>query len=455
MEINNTQKNPNLLGQINFYQKETLQNPVSEENSSQNSSSQNDTKKNEIVKLKEPVVDEKYFHFKLKHLLNVQDDYCFANATIPIDKFLQDLEDYLAKETNKNKELDENVAKQIFQGFKGKLKDESKIEKIEIDSFFVNVTGKKVKDFFLNMKQYSFPAGETPIDENMIYTILIESTHCLKNTLKKKTDQLTKYFLYFSLFYKYLDEYESYLKNFQDIFIGKYFTKPFPEIKTGDFSNYKASFSFTKNFIILIATDHTLKLFEETMNKIEKSNTPVVFQISVKNCFPNIFDKEKKNYQDESLENEAKNYNPSSKIAKYETFNFLLKEINKKDNWIAKVIYFDLYFDLVVPKCVIAEGLEKIDEEIGALKNKNNLLEKRNNLLENTVSQLNKKNDILSQKIDVMLNFFERKFEKNLLSELKQNLKEIEMQNDMKKEQDLEDKINNKNMEEKERNNED
>ncbi len=166
---------------------------------------------------------------------------------------------------------------------------------------------------------------------------------------------------------------------------------------------------------------------------------------------------------------------PKSRIAKYGNFNFLLKEINQKDNWIVKVIYFDLYFDLVVPKCVIAEGLEKFGKEIGVLKNKNNLLAEtvtdlnnknnllaetvtdlnnKNNSLENTVSKLNKKNDILSQKMDAILDFFERKFGKNLLSELDQNLKELELQNDTKKEENLEDKINQEIMEEKERNKE-
>jgi len=374
-----------------------VQNSVSEGTSSQTSSSQSDSKKNEIIKLKDPI-DEQYFHFKLKHLLNVPDANSFAKTTIPINMFLIDLESYLTEETKKNKELDENIAKKIFEEFKEKLENEPKIE---IDSFFFNVTGKKVKDFFLNMKKYSFPANETAIDTNEEYTILVESTHCLKNTLKKKTEQLAKYYLFFSLFNRYLVEYEKYLKNFQDIFIGKYFIKPFSEIRSGDFSKYKTKFSFTKKFIILIATDHTFKLFGETIDNIEKSDP----QVSAEKSFSSIFAKEKKKYQNETFETEAKNYKPKSRTAKNENFNFLIKEINKKENWIVKVIYFDLYFDLVVPKCVIAEGLEKFDKEIGVLKNrinlleetvtdlnsKNNALEKRNNLLENTVSKLNKK----------------------------------------------------------------
>ena len=382
--------------------------------------------------------------------------------------FLIDLKSYLTEETKKNKELDENVAKQIFDEFKEKLENEPKIE---IDSFFFNVKGKKVKDFFLNMKQYSFPANETAINTNEEYTILVESTHCLKNTLKKKTEQLAKYYLFFSLFNQYLVEYEKYLKNFQDMFIGKYFIKPFSEIRSGDFSKYKAKISFTKNFIILIATDHTFKLFGETMDNIEKSNP----QVSAEKNYSSIFAKDQKKYLNETFQTEAKNYLPKSRTAKYGNFNFLLKEINQKDNWIVKVIYFDLYFDLVVPKCVIAEGLEKFGKEIGVLKNKNNVLAEtvtdlnnknnslaetvtdlnnKNNVLENTVSKLNKKNDILSQKMDAMLNFFEKKFGKNLLSELDQNLKEIELQNDTKKEENLEDKINQEIMEEKERNKE-
>jgi len=350
------------------------------------------------AKYKDPI-DEQYFHFKLKNLLNVPDANSFAKTTIPINMFLQDLESYLTEETKKKKELNENIAKKIFNEFREKLENESKIE---IDSFFFNVTGKKVKDFFLNMKKYSFPVNEAAIDEKEEYTILVESTHCLKNTLKKKTEQLAKYYLFFSLFNQYLVEYEKYLKNFQDMFIGKYFIKPFSEIRSGDSSKYKAKFSFTKNFIILIATDHTFKLFEETMDNIEKSNPPV----SVEKSFSSIFAKEKKKYQNETFETEAKNYMVKSRTAKYENFNFLLKEINKKDNWIVKVIYFDLYFDLFVPKCVIAEGLEKIDKEIKDLKNKNNLLSEtvtglnsKNNFLAETVTGLNSKNNFLAETV--------------------------------------------------------
>ena len=59
------------------------------------------------------------------------------------------------------------------------------INKIELDSFFVNVPGKNIKEFLNNMKSYSFPIEENKIIESTKYMVLIESIHTINSVLKK------------------------------------------------------------------------------------------------------------------------------------------------------------------------------------------------------------------------------------------------------------------------------
>ena len=77
------------------------------------------------------------------------------------------------------------------------------ISQIELDSFFVNVPGKNIKEFLNNMKSYSFPIDVNKIKENTKYMVLIESTHSIKSVLQKKANQMRKYYLFFNLFNKF------------------------------------------------------------------------------------------------------------------------------------------------------------------------------------------------------------------------------------------------------------
>ena len=49
--------------------------------------------------------------------------------------------------------------------------------------------------------------------------------------------------------------------------------------------------SLSRNFLVLIITDKTLKLFKETIDDISKKNMPKIIQEDVKKCFPELFKK--------------------------------------------------------------------------------------------------------------------------------------------------------------------
>ena len=444
----------NLLRQMTIYPEESQNSPSdktsSETSSSQNNSSQNEKKKNKI-QLKESNVNEKYFHPKLKRLLNVPDNFSFANVEIEISKFIQDIEEFLTIKTQKNKN-DEKAVKQIIEEIKIDLEGE---KKIELDSFFLNVSGKKVEEFFENMRQYSFPSQKIDISTNDIYTILVESAHSLKSTLKKKIEQLRKYYFFFSILDKYSEKYKKYLENFQDIFIEKYFTKSLRDVRKIDITNYKAKFTLSKNYIIIIATDHSLKLFKETMDSIKTSKSLLFIDDSTKKCFPSLYEKEKKNYKNDFNNNEIMQGKLKDKVyynrknSNYQRFNYLMNEINKKNNWKVRAIYFDLYHDLIVPKCVIANGLKIINEEVVSLKVEKNKLNDKIRVLNDEIVTLNdeietlkEKSNLLEQKMDKMdkiFNFFndpKNEYIKQLLKQMgnEEKQEEKELQKDMKDE---------------------
>jgi len=135
----------------------------------------------------------------------------------------------------------------------------------------VEVPGKNIKKLIENIEDYSFPFQKEKISEKENYNILVESTHSLKSSIIKKTNQLRKYYLFFSLLIRSLKNYKDYLESFEDYFIGKYFVKI--KIGKGNEFNYKADFSFLKKTIVLIATDQTLPNFLEIKNFIENSNS--------------------------------------------------------------------------------------------------------------------------------------------------------------------------------------
>lgn len=94
--------------------------------------------------------------------------------------------------------------------------------------------------------------------------------------------------------------------------------------------------------------------------------------------------------------------------------NYLINQINKENNWTVKIIYLDLYFDLVVPNFVITENLNLINNDINNLKQKNDDLEKKIN----EIATEKKENTILENKNDNII-------EQNEISHLKEQIKDL------------------------------
>ena len=432
MEYKDADSITQLLCDINLYHVDTPQTSSPQVSSNQTSSSQNEKSDKESKnKKKEDLADEKYFHFKLKYLLNVADNLSFSNVEIEISSFLKDIESYIDEETQKNK-LDEKKAIGIKEEINDTMIDE---KKIELDSCFINVKGKEMIKFFQSLEKYSFPSLDGKILENESYVILVESSQ-----IPKKTEQLRKYYLFFSSLDKWLNDYKKYLGTFFDYFIGKYFLRLNSSNTKLTPKTYKANFSLSRKFVILIISDHTLKVFKETIANIEKSQIPLTLKKEVKKCFPSLYGCEKKNYQNEVKNNEIKDNKEIEVKGKKNKksfkepvmenlpyLNYLINQINKENNWTVKIIYLDLYLDLIVPNCVIAENLNLINEEINALKEKfngmnisNKLSDKKeeNTILKNEINTLKEKNEGLEKRINEITEFLRNHFNENDLPDI-------------------------------------
>jgi hypothetical protein len=353
MELKNTDKISSLLHNISLY--EELKSYTSSSNQSESQNSK---------KLNESTVDEKYFHIKLMKLLGITKESSFSNVKIELKSFFNDIEKFLDW-VKKEKGINENKALEMINEIKILLKD---ISKIEIDSFFMNVPGKNVQEFLNNMKSYSFPTiiEKNKILENEKYMILVESTHSIKSVIKKKTEQIRKYHLFFNMLNKYFKMNDIYLRKFHFLFFQKYFHKSdiidLDELKQKEENEYKV---FFEKFILIIATDNSYTSFKETIKKIGENDNNIKFE----NKFLEL---NKKTYENENNEIIINN-----SINNYDKFNFVLKTINKNANWIVKIIFFDMYFDLIIPKCEISEGLININNDINNLKKENNELNQK------------------------------------------------------------------------------
>jgi hypothetical protein len=269
------------------------------------------------------------------------------------------------------------------------------LDKIELDFFFINVPGENIYQFFDNMKSYSYPYTEEKKENfaDKSFTIIIESTHSLRSAINKKPFQIHKYHLFFTMLNEYFKKDDKYLGKFHELFFQKYFRKLSSAFNQIELTNEKY-FPFSDNFIVMVASDHSFKVFKETREKIFSSNEPNY--LSKNGKYPKIYEKGEKNYQDEDDKNETIKLSDSQQIKEnYNYFKYIINEVNNDNNWVCKIIYFDLYVSLIVPKCEIKEGLTSINESIRSLEKKNNLLEESVKKLQN---QNNKIFEFLKEK---------------------------------------------------------
>ena len=412
MEKDNSPMIQNILREMSMFNE--VQHPST--SSSSQLSSNSDTK-DDPVTINQGDINEKYFFHKLKHLLKVPEDSSFQNVHILMSDFIKNIKLFIHQVIKNNIELKENESSKIVKMLESRLQIENKIE---INSFFMNVPGYNLNTFLQSLKQYSFPLTNCSISEKKTYTILVESTHSLKSTIIKKTNQIRKYYSFFNSLDEIIQQNPKYFENFHEFLIEKYFRKSIVE---ADKYIPKANFSFSKNYVILIATDHSFKFFGETIDKIKKSKPLEKYNEPLKRTFPELAEKEKKMYKDE-INNDDKNYLFKKKES-FEIINFLIDQINMKVNWIVKIVYFDIYFDMIVPKCVIENGINILQSSVENLQNQNNVLkenieglqnqnnvlkdsiknlEKKNNVLKDSIKNLEKKNNMLNENIESLQN---------------------------------------------------
>ena len=96
----------------------------------------------------------------------------------------------------------------------------------------------------------------------------------------------------------------------------------------------------------------------------------------------------------------------SFKTKKYN--KYLISQINKEKNWIVKVIYFDLYLDLIVPKDDIAKELKGIKEQF--------------NQFNEEISALKLHDEMRENKMNVWTSVLMKKLDSETLSEIKEKL---------------------------------
>jgi len=398
MEYDNTDDIATLLAKISTYQENQFLSSSSNNSESQNSN-----------KIKGSTIDEKYFHLKLKKLLCLPTESSFSNVNISLNVFFKDVERFLNWVISK-KGINEENASEIMGGIQKDLKG---VGKIEFDSFFVNVPGKAIEDFFNNMKQYSFPNCEDKsILRNEKYVVLVESTYCLRSVLPKKEEQLRRYHLFLSVIDKYFKRDDIYLREFHNFFFQKYFLNPNFDLDKviPKLEKENIFFPISNNYVIIVATDHSFKLFEETIQKIDNTQSSKNIKKSSQKYVSNLIENEKKNYGNENTineeikllnKNEKRKANPIQE--NYEHFSFILNEINKNENWYAKIMFFDMYYDLITPKCVIEQSLNNINNNTISLKGDVSILqetvrsqEKKMNYLFEFLKMKFKDNDIVS-----------------------------------------------------------
>ena len=346
--------------------------------------SSNHTESENSKKMTLSTVDEDYFHIKLRRLFKSPVENSFRNVEIKLINFFEDVKIFLGWVVEQ-KGIDKKKSNDMIKKIEARLKA---LDKIELDSFFINVPGENIYQFFDNMKSYSYPYTEEKKENfaDKSFTIIIESTHSLRSAISKKPSQIHKYHLFFTMLNEYFKKDDKYLGKFHELFFQKYLKN-------------KNNFPFSDNFIVIVASDHSFKVFKETREKIFSSNKPNY--LSKNGKYPKIYEKGEKNYQDEDDKNETIKLSDSQQIKEnYNYFKYIINEVNNDNNWICKIIYFDLYVSLIVPKCEIKEGLTSINESIRALENNisqlnesNSVLEKKNNLLEESVNKLQNQNN--------------------------------------------------------------
>ena len=336
---------------------------------------------------------EKYVNQKLKYILKSDNA---PSSSIDISEVHDDIIlsiNYVLVQEPKDPQLNLETAAKIIKIIDWKLKDENTIQ---IDSLLPSVEGKELFDFFNNIKEYSFPS-DNKIDINKKYTVIAESTFCLQSQINIKANQLRKSYLVFSLIHELYLKYPKYIQNYYKYFIKRYLLKSKCEKKDYAKDDKTIDLSSYGNYIFLITSNKKLKSFRETMESISSSqyNDEELPDVTFRKCFVNekiIEIESKKPFTEDNdiLNNNSSNIKSKNLFLKraYKDMNYLINNINKSKKYFAKIIYFDIYLNVITPKCDIMEKLIQMDEKITKMENNMDKLQKINKKLSQYISKI-------------------------------------------------------------------
>ena len=342
----------------------------------------------ENLKNPDDKVIEKYFNIKLKNQLDAANP--FSNIKIKISEFIDDLNIYMCNKVLKNDKINKKVAKNILKQINEYFKDENEIL---INSVFTSISGEKIQNFFDLINHCLYPKIEIEkVDPKVKYTILVESAYCLQKNIIKKTEQLGKSFLFFSVMNKFYKKYKEYLEDFYEIIIKKYI---FSDKKTNIIYNYEKVKDFHlsdfDNFIILLLSNSQFKLFNEASESISisKSFEQDEIEFNIEKCFQFPLKRKgpkdvKKTFSGDDKENNLalsgnEKEGDTKLIYGYKKFKYLIENINLEKNFKVKLVYFDLYLNLREPKSDFMKKLDIISKTVTnnmtSINNKINSLE--------------------------------------------------------------------------------
>ena len=351
------------------------------------------------INVKEGEFLEKYFNEKLKYLLKSKNAF---SSLIDISQIEEEMILSINYALLNNSSLDEKTAKKIIRRINKCFKDETKVQ---IDSLLPMVEGKDLNTFFDSIKNYSFPSTNK-IENDKVYTLIVESTFSLSSQIVKKSSQLRKSFLLFSLIHKLYLAYPDYIKNFYKYFVQKYLLRQNVNRKMleseKEEEDVKLDLSRFGNYVFIIASNKTLKSFQETEYLVEnnyfkeedKEDSPDTlltkcFKDDDESISENIILNKKipknpikdnligKHKIQEGLKSNDKkmDFNEiTKKISKdplllkaFKELNYLIENINQEDNCIVKVIYLDTYLNMTTPKCEVVKEIQKLTERVNFL----------------------------------------------------------------------------------------
>ena len=200
----------------------------------------------------------------------------------------------------------------------------------------------------------------------------MESTYNLRSQIIKKSEQLRKAFLFFTIIHKFYVNYKEYFAEYYEYFINKYIYQKNIKEKAYEYE-YKVKqeritdLSPYGNFVFLISSNSSFKKFEEARKQTdeqilnEKDITLDIikcfqFPLIPKFCAPTSG---KKFVEDINLNSIGTDKNKDDNfIHGNQKLNYLIKKINMENNCKVKVIYLDTYINILTPKTII---INKID----------------------------------------------------------------------------------------------